>query len=162
QTPRSKAAHAQTGQIDAIRIYVELLFDALKQPEQALVVPLVIFRAKWGNNDEREIFSSFHKTHRSMNGYALDIRAAFPCFLQKDILGRRGTQPSESVDYMIFSLGKSWESTKPTGSCFALTTIKSSMFRSLKIFKASTASASSRMQIGLRVITHFNVCASKL
>ena len=63
--------------------------------------------------------------------------------------------------YMIFSFGKSCESTRPTGSRFAFTTIKSSMFRSLKIFNASTASASSRMQIGLRVITFLSGRASR-
>ena len=49
---------------------------------------------------------------------------------------------------MILSFGRSCESTRPTGSRFTFTTIKSSMFRSLKIFSASTASASSRMQTG--------------
>ncbi len=50
---------------------------------------------------------------------------------------------------MIFNFGKSCESTSPTGSFFAFTTMRSSMFRSLKIFNASTASALSEMQIGL-------------
>ena len=50
----------------------------------------------------------------------------------------RNTYPK---NYIIFNFGKSCESTRPTGSFFELTTIKSSMFRSLKIFKASTASA---------------------
>ena len=63
---------------------------------------------------------------------------------------------------MIFNFGKSCESTRPTGSCFAFTTIKSSMFRSLKIFSASTASAFSQMQIGLRVITFFNGCDKQI
>ena len=59
-------------------------------------------------------------------------------------------------DYIIFSFGKSCESTRPTGSRFAFTTMRSSMFRSLKIFSASTARAFSQMQIGLGVITFFS------
>jgi len=59
-------------------------------------------------------------------------------------------------DYTIFSFGKSCESTRPTGSRFAFTTMRSSMFRSLKIFSASTARAFSQMQIGLGVITFFS------
>src|SRR5439155_14584160 len=64
--------------------------------------------------------------------------------------------------HINFHLGKSCESTNPTGSFRALTTIKSSMFRSLKIFSASTASASSRTATGLRVITFASGCASTL
>lgn len=45
-------------------------------------------------------------------------------------------------NYMIFSFGKSWESISPTGSCLALTTIRSSMLRWLKILRASTTRAS--------------------
>src|SRR5208283_894713 len=71
-------------------------------------------------------------------------------------------EPYHIGGYMIFNFGKSCESTRPTGSCFTLTTIKSSMFRSLKILNASTASASSRMQMGFRVITFLSGCASRL
>ena len=42
---------------------------------------------------------------------------------------------------MTLNFGKSCESTRPTGSRLALTTIRSSMLRWLKIFSASTASA---------------------
>src|ERR1700733_6110434 len=69
--------------------------------------------------------------------------------------GNAHENQNERMLHMIFNFGKSCESTKPTGSRFTFTTIKSSMFRSLKIFKASTASAFSQMQIGLGVITFF-------
>ena len=55
------------------------------------------------------------------------------------------------------SLGRSCESMRPIGSRFELTTIRSSMLRSLKIWMASAAKASSRRQIGLRVMTLANV-----
>ena len=45
---------------------------------------------------------------------------------------------------------------------FEFTTIKSSMFRSLKIFSASAARAFSEMQIGFRVITVFSGCDRNL
>src|SRR5208282_685499 len=73
-----------------------------------------------------------------------------------------GIELHHSRHYIIFNFGKSCESTRPTGSCFAFTTIKSSMFRSSKVFSASAASAFSQMQIGLGVITFFNGCESKL
>ena len=44
--------------------------------------------------------------------------------------------------YMIFCFARSCESTRPTGSRFAFTTIKSSMLRSLKIFRRLLHSAS--------------------
>src|SRR5207302_588313 len=61
-----------------------------------------------------------------------------------------------------FHFGKSCESTRPTGSLLAFTTIKSSMLRSSKIFNASAASASSRTATGSRVITLASGCASTL
>src|ERR1035437_9325579 len=57
--------------------------------------------------------------------------------------------------HTIFSFGKSCESTRPTGSFFVFTTMRSSMLRSLKILSASTASAFSQMQTGRGVITFF-------
>src|ERR1044071_2947036 len=54
--------------------------------------------------------------------------------------------------YISLSLGKSWESTRPTGSFLRFTTIRSSIFRSLKIFSASTDKASCRTRTGFRVM----------
>ena len=58
---------------------------------------------------------------------------------------------------MALSFGRSCESTRPIGSRLALTMMRSSMFRSLKMWMASAAKASSRRQIGLRVMTLANV-----
>src|SRR5438552_7850855 len=64
-----------------------------------------------------------------------------------------GEARTEQAIHISLNFGRSWESISPTGSCFALTTMRSSMLRSLKILSASAPSASARMQIGLRVIT---------
>jgi hypothetical protein len=55
--------------------------------------------------------------------------------------------------YTSLSLGRSCISTKPTGSRCSLTTMRSSMLRSLKMRRASTAISVSRAETGLGVMT---------